>query len=61
MDESDEELVRQTEEEEEEEEVEEEEGGRRQSQVPLPPTPLRVSTCEVPRASHRFRFLTNAQ
>ena len=57
MDESDEELVRQT----EEEEVEEEEGGRRQARVPLPPTPLRVSTSEVPRASHRFRFLTNAQ
>ena len=41
MDESDEELVRQTDEE------EEEEGGRRQAWVPLPPTPLRVSTCEV--------------
>ena len=59
MDESDKELVRQTEEGEEEVE-EEEEGGRRQARVPLPPTPLRVSTCEVPRASHRFRFVTNA-
>jgi hypothetical protein len=29
--------------------------------VPLPLTPLRVSTCKVPRASHRFCFLTNAQ
>ena len=54
MDESDEELVRQTKEEEEEEG-----GGGRHGFRFL--TPLRVSTCEVLRASHRFRFLTNAQ
>ena len=58
VDESDNELVRQTDEEEGPHEDDELEAA---GTVLLPLTPLRVSTCEVPQAFHMFLFLTNVQ